>query len=106
MQRGRELIVLTSRADGVVVWNVFPATPPAGSPLAAAFTSQSAVPVGSFLIAGVDPELEVTSQSLDRSGKFVRESFFVGDGRAVFAKLHEESARRVDEFVRNVEQQG
>jgi hypothetical protein len=106
LQRGRHLIVMTARADGVVIWNVFPATPPAGSPLAAAFTSQTAVPVGSFLIAGVDPQLDVSSQSLDRTGRFVREPFFRGDARSVFAKLHEESARRVDEFVRTVEQQG
>jgi hypothetical protein len=42
--------------------------------------------------------------SSDWLDTFVREFFFRGDARSVFAKLHEESARRVDEFVRNVEQ--
>ena len=102
-QRDRCLIVIVSSAEGVVVWNAFPSPTAANKNTSGTFTGPSPVPVGSFSVEGTEARLRVTSQSIDRGGRFVKEPFFDGDASAVFAKLVAESVRRVEEFVRSVE---
>ena len=103
LQRDRCLIVIASSADGVVVWNAFPSPTAANKNTSGTFTGPSPVAVGSFSMEGTEARLRVTSQAIDRGGRFVKEPFFDGDASAVFTKLVGESVRRVEEFVRSVE---
>lgn len=97
---GRRLVSIATKTSGVIQWTVFP-TPPKLPPNV--FTKPNPIPVGTFTIEGDATNARVTSHVLDRNGRIVAEPLCAGDARAIFQRLFEESARRVDEFVRTVE---
>ena len=102
-ERGRCRLAIGAQASGEVSWSVFPTNPPAEKYPGVVFTRPSAIPLVMCTIDEVSGVFHVSTHGLDRSGRMVREPFFSGDMATAFARLCEESDRRVEQFVRLVE---
>jgi hypothetical protein len=100
-QDGRRVITVGNQGDDSLYWTADPSVPDADNvdPILGYTGSSEPVSVGVFDITGSAAACKVLSNVRDKEGNFAPEIFCNGPMADVYARLLDESVRRIDDFI-------